>query len=161
MVAFLLFAAYGAVGLKRLWRRESTYWDAVPRWWPYGPRLWRGVLRIAPIAVATGLLAPLWVLGAMFVVPKMPSPTGIGTVVPGWYAAIILTLLGWFAVMAITVILLNWPKLIVPPHMRADPGFLGAEPGGGGDWTAEPRDRSQGSLWGSAGSGYLRSWSWR
>lgn len=123
-IGLLLFGVLGVLGAKRLWRRDSAYWDAVPAWWLYGPVSWRAFVRLLPLGVLTSLFGPLWLLGAMFVVPRLPSPTGVGTVVPGWYAGLLLAFVSLVLCIGLTVALFNWPKVLVPPHMRSDAGLL-------------------------------------
>lgn len=107
--------------LPLLLRNRIQLYDKLNEWWPFGEELLRGYIRSIPVAV------PASVAASMFLVATTAADAGI---IPNeWTTAvksvvtpvILLSLIG-----IITVILLNRPKTIVPPHLRSQPGALAA-----------------------------------
>ena len=135
-VALLLFMSAGALlavrQLPRIWTHRTTFYDVVPRWWPWGGALWRGWVRSLPLGVVLGCaLVALFAVG-FFLGPPEPGPFGL--VAPLWYAtAVLLVVFGYVALLC-TIALFNWPKAAVPPHLRHEPGALQ-------EWTREHRAR--------------------
>ena len=127
---WLLFAIAGAlglaglVGIRRLWRRETTFYDRVPGWWIWSDALWRGFVRALPVGavgflmfIATGITAAL--------VPEVPpSETCCGFARPVWAVALILVPFCLIMLLLATIVLFNWPAALVPPHLRGQPGLI-------------------------------------
>jgi hypothetical protein len=98
-------------GAPRLWRGETDV-DAVPLAWPLGQVWWRGVIRsfiVWPPFVALALAG-----GA---VAELTSKDDLGMA---------LGLIGILVGMALhlAIVLVNRPKTLVPPALRAQPGAI-------------------------------------
>jgi len=112
--------------LPRIWRCERETLRRVERGlkplWPFGEVHWRGLVRaLPPLIISVGFL----IIGVSLTFVPVPTenrgarldPAGIG----------LLLAAGCFAtcfVCHITVVLLNWPKWVVPPPRRHEPGAL-------------------------------------
>lgn len=102
---------------RRVWANEWRWaYDPnnVPAAWPYGAALWRGLTRIhllGIIAMPVGALMLLFDQGfdgqAAAVLATAFAVALVAVVVAGW-----------------SVILLNRPTFLVPPHLRQQPGAL-------------------------------------
>lgn len=97
----------------RLWRNESPSFNdqtALERWG--NPRSARAFRRVFPLSIfAVGLTAGAW------------TATIIGGTTNSATIAFLL-LSGICMLFAILIVLLNWPKALVPPHLRNEPGLL-------------------------------------
>lgn len=112
--ASLVFALSAFWVLPRVWRNEPPYAedpDRPPDWWPYRVALWRGVVRLGP----TGLLF-FGVLALFLPANRLLADTVLTTAL-AWLGVAVL-------VSGVGVVLFNRPKLLVPPHLRAQPGLL-------------------------------------
>jgi hypothetical protein len=98
--------------LRRVWNNELGHNpDVPPRWWGFGLALWRGFVRLNPVAgpmfagAAVALAAAKWA--------------------PEWLAAPVVLLLGVpFLVVPFSVVLLGRPKCVIAPHLRHQPGAI-------------------------------------
>lgn len=130
--------ALGIAGLAivpRIWTNEwnSQNPDRVPSYWGFGPALWRGLIRVTPLCAGLTLL-----LGAQLVLLDLDlDATWVATAQEiGMYAmGVILLLIG-------AVVLLNEPKVLVPPHLRHQPGAMDEWRGANVRPTKPPRLRS-------------------
>jgi hypothetical protein len=98
-------------GAPRVWRGETGV-DAVPLAWPLGDAWWRGVIRsfiVWPPFVALALAG-----GA---VAELTSKDDLGMA---------LGLIGILAgtTLHLAIVLVNRPKALVPPALRAQPGAI-------------------------------------
>lgn len=94
---------------------------AMQSWWPFGTRLLSAWIRLGAIATAS-----LWIVPAIVVVGRMKPEVSGGAPWP-WQEYLFLGLAGLLAVwvvLMLTVALINWPSVVVPPHLRGDPGIL-------------------------------------
>lgn len=117
-VGMLAFIALTPIALPRIWHNRSGFYVSERvAWWPFGRVLWRGVVRAAPVCVVSFCLAlPLW--AGLLIAPD--SEIVVMILFPP-------IALQWFFI--VTIVLFNWPKRLVPPHLRALPGAI-AEWGG-------------------------------
>lgn len=116
IIALVLVAAIalgGAPAAVRLWRNTSPSFndpEALRRWG--GPRRGRAFRRAFPLGIfAFGLTACAWaatVLGG-----RTTLVTGVFLLSAG-----LCSLIGWL------IVLVNRPKILVPPHLRDEPGLL-------------------------------------
>lgn len=127
-VVFVVVAGLGGIAEnRRYWRGESPRSRKLdpPSWWPYSPGLWRGNVRSTPV-MAVGAI-PMFASGTVLIAvsalgwPVAPAELG------GWYGLLQLaTAAIWLGVpgMGISVVLLNRPRAVVPPHLRDQTGML-------------------------------------
>jgi hypothetical protein len=112
--------ALASVGLVRLWRREVFSAD-MPSWWPYGGALWRGYVRAMPV----GSISFLVLMAGLLILIFVPTEGGCcGFAVPNWF--VFPFLISFFGTLglALSVILFNRPRFIVPPHLRSQVGAI-------------------------------------
>ncbi len=122
-IAFGIFVliAVGAVRLlPRTWRHELKQFDRMPSWWPWGKALWRGWLRMMPISTVA-MVVGVVVYAGLLLVPEAPSGPFVR---PYWAVVPALAALAIVFGMMLTVVLFNWPKRVVPPHLRSQPGAI-------------------------------------
>jgi MFS family permease len=97
-----------------LWtgRFRDARLDPPPTYWPWGGMLWRAWVRAWFIAgVGSGslvLLLPAIVLDS----------------VPDWYVYVSLAAFVLAAIVAMSVVLFNRPRFVIPPHLRDEPGLV-------------------------------------
>lgn len=107
VLALAAVAALGTFGLLRGWRLPATSDYYRPRpFWPWGEPAWYGFRR-------TELIGQLFIvallLDALF--PNLIVVWGIA----GFFVLIPLGL---------TIFFFNWPRILVPPALREQPGFF-------------------------------------
>lgn len=113
---------FAATRLPAIWRGRARF-GRVPTWWFWGEALWRGWQRAVPLAVAFGIyFVPIFV-GAQALHTR--EPNDLGLYVPLWFAALALGGLFLFLALFVSIVLVNKPKMIVPPYLRDEPGALG------------------------------------
>lgn len=102
--------------LPRLWNHESAFWDQKPNGFVWSDAVWAGWVRAALVSCCGGLAMIIagWTL-------VLGSPSTVTK------AIVIVFFLGMFMALglAMLIVLFNWPKLLVPPHLRGEPGVLG------------------------------------
>jgi hypothetical protein len=101
--------------LPRLWHHRSDFWDHKPTGIPYSHAAWRGWVRAIPAGcVGAGAL-----VAAGWIVVLLPRS-------PGSKAALALasTVLALAIAGMASIVLFNWPKRLVPPHLRNEPGLF-------------------------------------
>lgn len=94
---------------------------AMRSWWPFGAKLLSAWIRLAAIATVG-----LWIVPAIVVAGRMKPEFSAGAVWP-WQEYLFLGLAGLFVVwvgLMLTVVLINRPSLVVPAHLRSEPGIL-------------------------------------
>lgn len=109
--------------LPRLWRSGE---QAMPRWWLWGPPLWRGWHR----ALAVGVVSAAFLVLAFVsgVIADSLLPAGVSRSDRLSYFIPFLVLLGLFVlglVFMLGIILVNRPKSVVPPRLRDERGAVG------------------------------------
>jgi hypothetical protein len=107
--------------------------DRPPAIWPYGDALWRGWVRALPSGAAG--FTPGTTLGLYLLWGPDDLHAAAAVVFLGLAGAALS-----FALM-VTVALFNWPRFVVPPHLREQPGAVT-------EWIAGSRRRR-----GTSGSG--------
>ncbi|HLL68357.1 MAG TPA: hypothetical protein VK453_21960 [Micromonosporaceae bacterium] len=126
MVAFAILAL-GAIGgwilFPRYWRGEDadTVESSLAVFALYGERFQRGVVRSLLVAQIGGTLMFLYALAQIFA-----NRSG-GRVRSFLEDASALLLAGMVPCMVafFTLVLFNWPKMLVPPYLRGEPGIVG------------------------------------
>jgi hypothetical protein len=122
---FAVLASLATRGLPALWRHESDRWERQPEWW----------LRGLPTAVVAGWLmliaVPLTVIGM--------SQHGTVADVFALLLGVVLILVVIAGLVWVAVVLVNRPRVAVPPHLRDRPGLLTH-----GDQPARPPGRHGG-----------------
>lgn len=110
---------YGKGGA-RLWGARHTHGDIALFWWPFGDSTRRGAIR--------GLIAAICAAWCLFLSGIAAEASvhvhGESSQVSKFIAFIFLGLAGVALIMHFTVMLFNWPKFIVPPPQRDEPGAL-------------------------------------
>jgi hypothetical protein len=109
-----------AAQVRSIWRNEWKWAKNpdLPRpGWLWGTALWRGTQRVFPMS--GGALAMLVI---SFVALRLGSEDVMGV------AGVLFALL---FLSALSIILLNRPKLLVPPHLRHHPGAIA-------EWLGKP-----------------------
>jgi hypothetical protein len=127
-----LLSLVGIASLPRVWRgffaRGDTRFRGRMRsnaelallWWPFGEATRRGAVR--------GFVAALfwWCGGTIFLWASYLSANSTGSGRLAWdvvaWIAVAWAML-WFA-LVLTVMFFNWPKLVVPPPQRGEPGAI-------------------------------------
>jgi hypothetical protein len=123
-IAFLgALCVLALIQVRKLWRHETTYWDrSAPSWWVGGEASFRGYVRGLPLGVAGTSILAAKAVPATLAVDVSGSPTeNMGVAIPVFFGAslFLVTTLLWLG-----VVLLNRPKLAVPPHLRGEAGVL-------------------------------------
>lgn len=122
-VAFAVVLAIVAGGfrnLPRVWRHEFRHFDRTPPYWPWGAALWRGFVRMMPMGVV-GCAVLVIVAVVLLLTPEEPSGPFVR---PYWAVVPCLVALGVVFAGMLSVVLVNRPRVIVPPHLRGQPGAL-------------------------------------
>jgi len=131
-IVSLLLGIVGLIMLPRAWsgyftRRETRYrgrlrshGELTYMWWPFGNATRRGLIRgFGPVAIAwCGAVIGFWV--AELNGGQGPHPSHVAKL------AAVLTVV-WVFVglgLVLTIMFFNWPKIIVPPPHRAEPGAV-------------------------------------
>lgn len=113
----LAFALAGLTQVPALWTGKKPWLHKTPGWWLWGDPLWRGFMRAWPTLIVTGVAFA--VLGSALIlttaVPGQPSPV--------MAAALLIALFGGLG-LVLAIILVNWPRALVPPHLREQSGAL-------------------------------------
>lgn len=99
--------------LLKVWRNEKTLFSPTPFvLWPWGKAMWRGVIRAYHLDVLTlAVTAVVYVLGQ-------------DRQIANWVLDI--SLVVWLTMLAgiFSISLFNWPKKLVAPHLRSQPGAV-------------------------------------
>lgn len=100
------------------WHHRTTFFDV-----PNGPAFLyrRARARSLPVAVGAGL--PFLTAAWLFVASP---PSQHGTANPAQIAAVVLFMVAGVLIVGIAplIFLVNRPRRLVPPHLRAQPGYL-------------------------------------
>lgn len=112
------------------WRHEITVLDrSAPSWWPYGAALWRAWIRTSAISGAWLLSASIGYL-LLLVGPDPGWPPFLAIAYRTLAVGVPLVLLA----AAFTVMLFSWPRFLIPPYLRSQPGAVS-------QWISTVRDR--------------------
>lgn len=125
-VAFVVLGLFVA---RRGWqnRLPMPYGDKAPPGYIFSDPVWRGNVRSGPIAVVgclTGVLAVI----ALLLSPSFPGLRLVAIV-------LLATVFTTAMVFLLTVTFFNWPKFVVPRHLRGQPGAVQ-------EWSEERRRRN-------------------
>lgn len=109
-LAFWVGTLLSAGTTLKLWNAPATHRALErPPWWLWGDSLWRGFRRA---------LLPASLVSVSFAIAlTLPDPAGVYVAVAG---------LALFLPLMATVVLFNWPKVVVPPSLRPENGVLTA-----------------------------------
>jgi hypothetical protein len=115
LIVLAVIVLLGTSFIPRYWSHPVEYRPPRPEWWFFGDAVWRGFLRSLPAAVIGAWFLILATFGIVLSNRKI-----IDESVPVWLG------LGFFlfGVLAITIALFNWPKFLVPPSLRDEPGAV-------------------------------------
>jgi hypothetical protein len=96
----------------RLWRNQGSCFDTAPPVWPWGPAAWPAFRRSIVAQV-------------IFVLPMVMAILAVGLDIgrDECRAAVKATAVPICAVI-VAIAFFNRPKLLVPPHLRTEPGFF-------------------------------------
>jgi hypothetical protein len=131
-IAITVMGLWGLILLPRVWRgyflrpakrfrgRDRTQGELAYIWWPYGDATRRGVIRgFVPVTLAVwGIVFGYWVV---LLSPGRPGHLSPATTALGAFA------IAWSVgcgVLLLTVMYFNWPKFVVPPSQRSEPGAI-------------------------------------
>jgi hypothetical protein len=130
----VVIGATGFIVLPRVWngwfdRREVrfrgemlTHGELIGTWWPFGPGGWRAAAR-AMVPIFCGVWAMILAAAASAVDDHLKGAAWAA--VRGVFITLAVAALASL-VLALILMLFNWPKFIVPPYMRDEPGLLAA-----------------------------------
>ena len=119
--AFAVFAGFiiaSACRLPRLWRDEAPGLKHMPEGWPWGPPGWRAFVRAVPSATIFGI-GTIITIPILIAAPEQSGGTftrSLGVILP----FVVVFVLGVLAMLGTA--LFNWPKALVPPHLRDQQG---------------------------------------
>jgi hypothetical protein len=133
-IGYAIFMTLGALvfvplclrGVRLMWREPMRVFAEPFPWWVWGAPLWRGYVRGLVTVGATfvidliAVLALVWLPGGDAVVIAV-APVLLGSIAVGF-------------VLAVTIVLFNRPRRLVPPYLRDQPGAVS-------DWLASWRRR--------------------
>ncbi|MES5819517.1 hypothetical protein [Streptomyces sp. RG80] len=84
---------------------------------PFGEETRRGEVRSVSLTAAS-----LWGIGLLF----LTAWTEEGSAITGVIFLISMAVIALSLILEACVVLFNWPKFVVPPHMRSDLGVIAA-----------------------------------
>jgi hypothetical protein len=116
LIILLVMAVLGTIFMPRYWRNPSRFYRRVsPQWWTYGDAFWRGFVRSLLASIIAGWFLVLGGFGIFLANGKT-----IDQAVPVWLG------LGFFAFgfISLSIAFFNWPKFLVPPSLRDQPGAV-------------------------------------
>ncbi len=119
LLAVMLGASWRLAKLWRDDRMSDRIFKTMRSWWIWGDVLLRGWIRALPVGLVGGwLLVLAMAVAAALATETMESSLGFGLL------ALLVLLLFVSLGMAVSVMLLNRPNFVVPPHLRNAPGAL-------------------------------------
>ncbi len=111
-------AAFASAQIPKIWRNQTIFGDRSPGWWLWGDALWRGWRR----AFIAGIIAG-WILILIGLTGDVLTATGlIAPPAPLWFTVPALVLFFGAVGLTVSIMLFNWPKFLVPPDLRREPG---------------------------------------
>jgi hypothetical protein len=108
--------------LPKMWRFNADIQrtEATKQWWPLGEALRHGFVRGMPVGILAG--TALTVSMALVLVEESTSGgTQRAAAEAAWIAFLVFVGL---VLVDLSVTLFNWPKVVVPPAARDEPGAL-------------------------------------
>lgn len=117
LLVLALMALLGTAFLPRFWSNPAEYHPVKPAWWFFGDAVWQGFVRSLVPAVIAGWFLILAVAAMMLANQKTAGPElavwlGLGFLL--------------FGLLGLSIVFFNWPKFLVPPSLRHQPGALQA-----------------------------------
>jgi len=106
----------GTMVLPRIWHDAARDLECPQSWWVFGEEGWRGFRRAMPVAILSSWIISIGVAILPFV-PRRPPESFI------WAVPILVAGVIAFGLIC-TVWFWNWPKFVVPPHLRHERGTL-------------------------------------
>ena len=119
---FGLLVLGGTLLLPRLWRGQLHPTQDRFRWWLWGDPLLRGWLRTLPWLVLNGWVMLVFFGVAVVIRREETGPEGAGD--PTLLVTAFLLWLALFVAVTASIVLVNHPKVVVPPPFRRQPGAL-------------------------------------
>lgn len=118
---FTGIALLGALGAKRMWRNETRLYDRTPSWFPYSDTSWRATRRsLVPAGISTiPASIAIW-LALLF---DADSRTDLSAMIEMAILVPIAIALLFFA-LGVSAFLVAGPKITIPPHLRAEQGWI-------------------------------------
>ena len=92
-------------------RGDRLHPDRPAPWWPYGPILWRGLLRVNTLSSAT-------MFSLAFTAVVLTLEGKVARAIGGALSLFSIALL----VPCLTIVFFNRPRFLVPPHLRDQSG---------------------------------------
>lgn len=116
LVSIMLAAASYALFLsRRLWRRQATKLDVQPSVWPWGAPAWRAYRRVTPLLSCVSVV----VFAACLALVLSDGGGSASTIAIG----VLLVAAAILLVLVPPIVLLNRPRVLVPPHLRTESGL--------------------------------------
>jgi hypothetical protein len=116
------FLGFAFLAIRRLWHGETSLPRRAPSWWVWGEGLWRGWIRTQPVTLIAGVaLGTVAFLGFGLAAFSDRRVLAAIFAVAALVAASVFVLAGAFALL---IALFNWPKFLVPPHLRRESGAI-------------------------------------
>jgi hypothetical protein len=108
--------------LPKMWRFKADIerTEATKQWWPFGEALRHGFVRGMPV----GILAATALTASMTLVLVEESTSGSTSRAAAEAAWITFLAFVGLILVDLLVTLFNWPKVVVPPATRDEPGAL-------------------------------------
>jgi hypothetical protein len=126
---FLYLRVLTGEGRSRLWPSGEPAWYAkAPPWWRYGDVAWRGYARALAFGGVIGgtfLVLALWCfmlltsLGSFEFVSDKSARDWLGWGLTVGFAGLIAS-----AIVSMSIVLTNRPRMLVPPGLRDQPGAI-------------------------------------
>jgi len=117
-IIMIIFSGAALATLPFYWQRRVRTLDKVPSWWFWGEQLWYGWVRWAPTACIWLFLLSIFVFTIK--VTGYSSEENKSLILGLIGAAVLLSPL----LLGVTILLFNWPKQLVFPHLRSQSGAL-------------------------------------
>jgi hypothetical protein len=110
----------------KLWTHHTKYWDGrAPGWWVWGEAAYRGWVRALVIMTVAGTAMVLTVaVGLLLGLDADDSSVEDASTAVAVTIAVLIGVTVVLFLTAVSVILFNRPRTVVPPHLRAESGAI-------------------------------------
>lgn len=120
LFAIILLLATAAMSqVPKIWTHRIHYFDQKPTWWVWGLPSWYAYCR----AMIPGIVA-MWLMSMFGLLYSFIGNYRDNEEIPIWTGVPLIVVLSSWIVTLTTITLFNWPKFVVPPHLRDQPGAL-------------------------------------